>query len=157
MRMGEIIFGNTRDSELVHKNDHPDYAYCGYDLVPESETELCTLGRYELPPGKSAYPYHCHMRNEEVFYILSGRGLLRTPAGERVVGPGESVFFPAGEAGAHKITNTSETEPLVYLDFDVCHSFDVCLYPDSGKIGIYGSSLRQIYEMKDRVDYDQGE
>ena len=157
MSMGEVLFGNAKDSEVMHRDDHPGYEFYRHDLVPVSKAEMCTMGLYEVPPGKSAYPYHCHMQNEEVFYILSGQGLLRTPEGERLVGPGESVFFPTGEAGAHKITNVSETEMLVYLDFDVRHALDACLYPDSGKIGVYGRGLRQLYETKDQVGYYEGE
>ncbi len=155
--MGEVVYGNATDSEAARREGHPGYAYTRRALVPADRAQMCTLGHYELEPGMSAYPYHCHLQNEEIFYILSGQGLLRTPEGERLVGPGESIYFPAGEAGAHKITNISQTEMLVYLDFDVCHPLDACLYPDSGKIGIYGQGVRQIHETANQVDYYKGE
>ncbi len=34
------------------------------------------------------------------------------------------MFFPTGADGAHKLTNSSETENLVYIDFDVVHDVD---------------------------------
>lgn len=155
--MDKIIFGSVETSPEVHKDDHPGYEYYRHDLVPAGDAAMCALGLYRLPPGKSTYPYHHHLKNEEVFYILSGKGLLRTPGGERVVVPGESVFFPASSAGAHKIINISETEMLVYLDFDVRHDLDACFYPDSGKMGVYGRGMRAIYETEDQVDYYKGE
>ena len=82
---------------------------------------------------------------------------LRTPEGERPVRPGDLIFFPAGEAGAHKLTNTSESENLVYLDFDVVHDLDVTIYPDSGKLGIWGMDTNKIYRLGDDVDYYENE
>ena len=112
---------------------------------------------YEILPGKSAYPYHYHLKNEETFFILRGEGILRTPEGEQTVRPGDLIFFPAGEAGAHKLTNTSESANLVYLDFDVIHDLDVTIYPDSGKLGIWGMDTNKIYRMDDDVDYYENE
>ena len=111
----------------------------------------------EIPPGKSAYPYHYHLKNEETFFILKGEGLLRSAEGERTVKPGDLLFFPAGEKGAHKLTNTSETEMLIYIDFDIVHDLDVTMYPDSGKIGIWGMDTNKIYRLGDDVDYSEGE
>jgi len=111
---------------------------------------------YEIPPGKSAYPYHYHTQNEECFYILSGSGSLRTPEGERPVQAGEFLFFPAGEQGAHKLTNTGDVN-LVYLDYDAEHEIDVAFYPDSGKIGIWGMGINQVYKTEDQVGYYEGE
>ena len=59
--------------------------------------------------------------------------------------------------GAHKLTNTSETEPLVYLDFDTKNGINVCFYPDSGKIGVRGKEVNQLYKLDSRVDYDLDE
>lgn len=112
---------------------------------------------YEIPPGKSAYPYHYHLKNEETFFILKGEGLLRSAEGERTVKPGDLLFFPAGEEGAHKLTNTSETEMLAYIDFDIVHDLDVTMYPDSGKLGIWGKNTNKIYRIGDDVDYYEGE
>ena len=110
-----------------------------------------------MPPGKSAVPYHYHLRNEEVFFILSGTGLLKTPEGERTVSAGDFLYFPNNEAGAHKITNTSESEPLVYADFDILHEPEIAFYPDSGKVGIFGMGHRLIFRQSETVDYYEGE
>ena len=147
---------NIDDLPRKHKEGAEGYAFDRRDFLKVHEAQ--SLVRvYEIPPGKSAYPYHYHLKNEETFFILKGEGLLRTPEGERTVKPGDLLFFPAGETGAHKLTNPSETEPLVYLDFDVVHDLDVAVYPDSGKIGIWGMDTNRIYRMEDDVDYYDGE
>ena len=144
------------DLSRKHKTGAEGYEFFRRDLLAVHEAQ--SLVRvYELPPGKSAYPYHYHLKNEETFFILKGEGLLRSAEGERTVKAGDLLFFPAGEEGVHKLTNTSETELLVYLDFDVVHDLDVTVYPDSSKIGIWGKDTNKIYRMNDDVPYYEGE
>ena len=147
---------NIDELPRKHKVGAAGYEFYRRDFIRIHEAD--SLVRiYELPPGKSAYPYHFHLKNEETFFILRGEGLLRTRDGERAVRPGDLLFFPAGEDGAHKLTNTSDTEMLVYLDFDIVHDLDVTMYPDSGKLGIWGMDTNKIYRIDDDVDYYDGE
>ena len=147
---------NIDDLPRKHKAGAEGYEFIRRDFLQVHEAQ--SLVRvYEIPPGKSAYPYHYHLKNEETFFILKGEGLLRTHEGERTVRTGDLLFFPAGEEGAHKLTNTSQTEPLVYLDFDIVHDLDVTMYPDSGKLGIWGKDTNKIYRLDDDVDYYEGE
>ena len=147
---------NIDDLTRKHKRGAEGYEFTRRDFLAVHEAN--TLVRvYELPPRKSAYPYHYHLKNEETFFILKGEGLLRTPEGERAVKAGDLLFFPAGEEGAHKLTNTSQSELLVYLDFDIVHDLDVTMNPDSGKIGIWGMDTNKIYRIGDDVDYYEGE
>ena len=32
---------------------------------------------FTVPPGKTAFPYHNHVGNEEMIYIIEGDGILR--------------------------------------------------------------------------------
>lgn len=141
----------------THKHDHPDYEYYRKKMIPFGSARNTVVSIYEIPPSKSPYPYHYHEKNEETFYILSGEGLLRTADGEKIVNAGDFLFFPTDPGGAHKITNTSSTEPLIYIDFDVVHEIDIALYPDSGKIGIWGKEINRIFLEKDDVAYYTGE
>ena len=84
-------------------------------------------------------------------------GILKTPDGEVSVGAGDIVFFPCGAEGAHKLTNTSETENLIYIDFDSVHDINVAVYPDSNKIGVFGDDANKVFRMQDSVDYYDGE
>ena len=147
---------NINDLPRKHKRGAEDYEFIRRDFMKVHEAN--TLVRvYELPPGKSAYPYHYHLKNEETFFILRGEGLLRTPEGERTVKAGDLLFFPAGETGAHKLTNTSDTEMLVYFDFDIVHDLDVAVYPDSGKLAGWGKDVNRVYPVGANVDYYEGE
>ncbi len=139
------------------KAEHEGYEYTRRNFVPRGEAANTLVSVYEIPPGKAAYPYHYHLKDEETFFILSGEGLLKTPEGEKRVAAGELLFFPAGSEGAHKLTNTSATEKLVYIDFDVIHDLDAAVYPDSGKIGVWGKGINRVYPMDGNVDYYQGE
>lgn len=145
------------DLSRSHKCRHEGYEYYKRDFVPRGHGEKTMVSVYEVPPGKAAYPYHYHLKNEETFYIISGEGILKTPEGERKVGPGELLYFPADRTGAHKLTNTSRTQKLVYIDFDVIHDMDVTVYPDSGKIAVWGKDINRVYPMDADVDYYEGE
>lgn len=148
---------NIDDLPVKHKVGAEGYEYVRKDFVGMHQAHNTLVRIYEIPPKKAAYPYHYHLKNEETFFILSGEGVLKTPLGERVIRPGDLLFFPADETGAHKLTNTSDTEKLVYLDFDVLHDLDVAVYPDSGKLGVWGKNINRLYRIDDDVDYYEGE
>ena len=148
----QINLKNTAEIECKHKNDHDSYEYHKYELIKRSNAKQSLVSLIEILPGKSAYPYHYHTQNEEVFYILSGHGILKTCSGEKNVSAGDLLFFPANEKGGHKLTNISETETLVYLDFSTQNEIDAAFYPDSGKIGIWGKNINKIFKAEE-VDY----
>lgn len=152
-------FKHNKIEELQqkHKCEHGDYEYYRRDFVPRGYADKMMVSIYEIPPLKSAYPYHYHLKDEETFYIVSGEGLLKTPNGERNVSSGDLLFFPANSDGAHKLTNISPTENLVYIDFDVIHDMDVSVYPDSGKIGVWGKNVNKLFFLNSDVAYYESE
>ena len=155
--MSQIKHSRIEDIPASHKCEHEGYEYYRRKFVPFGAAKHTHVCVYEIPPMKSAYPYHFHYKTEETFYIISGIGTLKTPEGEKTVTAGDLLFFPAGEAGAHKLTNASETENLVYIDFDATHELDVAVCPDSDKIGIWGMGINQIFPKSADVDYYDGE
>ena len=142
---------------MKHKSQHEGYEYYKRQLIPLGYAEQCQISLYEIPPGKAGYPYHFHTENEESFFIIRGEGLLKTPSGSREVKAGDFLFFPANEDGAHKLTNISQTEMLVYLDFGTRNKIDVAIYPDSGKIGIWGENVNKVFKLNEEADYYEGE
>ncbi|QQZ60229.1 cupin domain-containing protein [Paenibacillus sonchi] len=106
-----------------------------------------------LDPGKYSYPYHFHRSAEEIFVILSGRAMLRTPSGFQELREGDTVFFESGPEGAHQLFNHTEA-PCRYLDLRTNLGIDIVEYPDSGKINIL--PYEEVY-MADKVDYFAGE
>ena len=119
----------------------------------------CTL--VELEPGKTAWPYHSHFAQEEMFVILEGEGTLRYDGTEHAIKTGDVAFAPPGRDTAHQIVNTSNA-PLRYLALSSMDDPEVCLYPDSGKIGAYVGEARPrelafLAPTDAAVDYWQGE
>ena len=155
--MNGIKCSKVEDIPVTHKAEHPEYEYFRRKFLPYGEGNRTHVCVYEIPPGKAAYPYHFHYKTEETFYIISGTGVLKTPGGERQVSAGELIFFPAGPEGAHKLVNISERDNLVYIDFDVVHDLDVAVYPDSGKLGIWGMGINKLFPESSQVDYYDGE
>lgn len=107
-----------------------------------------------LEKGQISYPYHYHHNSEELFVILSGEGELRTPDGILQVKQGEIALFEKGETGAHQLLN-SRDEPLVYLDLRTTNGFDVCEYPDTGKVNILPKL--EIFDKGEAKGYFDGE
>ena len=155
--MYEFKHSSIHDLPARQVNDHEGYEYTRKVFVRRSEANGCVVNIFEIPPHQSAFPYHYHHNNEETFFILSGEGILRTPEGERTVKAGDLLFFPANASGAHKLTNSSDTEKLVYIDFDTVNEIDVTVYPDSDKIAIWGKDTNRVFRNADQVDYYDGE
>jgi len=154
----EVRIINYKDIEPCYVSEHTAYEYFKYDIEPRRPGCPGKVAVYEILPGKSNYPYHYHTQSEEVFYILSGTGTLDSPEGKRTVTAGDFVVCPTGEKGAHKLTNTSEKEKLVYIDFDTVHSPEIIYYPDSNKVGIYIEGKDEQFFIEDTcVDYYEGE
>ena len=155
--MSDIKHESIDNIAKSHKNEHDGYEYYRRKFIPFGDAKNSLVSVYEIPPKKAAYPYHFHHNNEETYYIISGEGIIRTPDGKRKVCAGDFLFFPTGEKGAHKLTNSSDTDNLVYIDFDVVHDVDITVYPDSDKIGIWGMGINKIYSKDEDVDYYEGE
>jgi uncharacterized cupin superfamily protein len=69
--------------------------------------------RLELPAGGWSTPAHEHGCEEEIFYVLGGRGLSWQDGQTAEVGPGDCIVYLAG-AGAHTL---HALEPLEVLAF----------------------------------------
>lgn len=63
----------------------------------------------EYQPGFS-HKLHVHPTQEEVIFVLEGRGISETREDKIEIGPGSVAFVPAGVY--HATTNLSHTEPL---------------------------------------------
>lgn len=120
-------------------------------LVGASELGLSV---YELPPGQSVCPYHYETGEEEWLIVLVGAPTLRTPDGDRELRPWDTVFFPTGEEGAHKVTNHTD-ETLRVAIWSNCTSPNTAVYPDSQKVGAWPPG--KLFRLAEAVDYWDGE
>ena len=84
-----ILIVNENDLTGKRKAEHEPYEYIKYELTPRSDFNQCHVAIYEIPPMKSNYPYHYHITNTEVFYIIEGQGILRTPDGDKMLKRGD--------------------------------------------------------------------
>jgi uncharacterized cupin superfamily protein len=124
-------------------------------LTPLLDAKVGGLGvnQSRLPPGRTTCPFHYHQREDEVFFILSGLGVLRYGDDVRLLRPGDCVSCPAGTKVAHQIGNPF-AEDLVYLAIGANDPDEVCVYPDSGKVMV--RSLGQVGFLNG-TDYLEGE
>jgi len=88
-----------------------------------------------LPPGAINWPYHSHSAQWELYMVVAGRGMVRTPSGLTPIREGDCLLHPPGEA--HQFTNTGATDLIYYIIADNPAS-DVCHYPDTGKFALPG-------------------
>ncbi|MDD3446302.1 MAG: cupin domain-containing protein [Zavarzinia sp.] len=138
MRKGPVVSLDSLPLETMH--DGPVFAArAAAVLAPMGARHLG--GRLiEVPPGKRAWPRHCHHANDEVFVILAGTGTLRQGGDSYPVAAGDVVVCPAGGVeGAHQLINDG-TVPLRYLALSSMREPDVLEYPDSAKFAVFAGS-----------------
>ena len=111
------------------------------------------VNHMRVPPGRSTCPFHTHQREDEAFFVLSGRGVLRYGDEIRELHSGDCISCPAGTGIAHQIANPFD-EDLVYLAIGVNDPDEVCVYPDNGKVMV--RSLQKIGWLENQ-DYLEGE
>jgi len=76
-----------------------------------SEIRRCSLAEEVLPPGCAVTPHH-HRELEEIYYILSGSGVMTVGEESREVSAGDAIYVPRGER--HTLNNTG-SEPIRLL------------------------------------------
>jgi uncharacterized cupin superfamily protein len=82
-----------------------------------------------LAPGAVSALRHAHSRQDELIYILEGRPVLHTDAGESPLAPGMCAGFRAGTGDAHRLHNPGD-EPVLYLEIGDRSAGDSVTYPD---------------------------
>jgi len=106
-----------------------------------------------VPKGKSTCPFHAHALEDEAFFVLSGRGVLRYGDELRELRAGDCVSCPAGTKVAHQLANPFD-EDFVYLAIGNSEPHEVAIYPDNGKL--LSRSFDRIGHLKD-AEYLDGE
>ncbi len=113
----------------------------------------CSL--YEVPPKKQSFPLHFHHSNEEAIFILSGCGLLRTINKTKRISEGDYLSLLPGPTGSHQLINNSN-ETLRYLCFSTMIEPDICEYPDSKKLIVFGET-QSCFRVDRKLKYWSGE
>jgi uncharacterized cupin superfamily protein len=118
---------------------------------------------FSVPPGKAAFPYHTHTTNEEMIYVVEGRGILRLGKEEVELTAGTIVACLPGTEFPHQLINTGNQE-LRYLVVSTMEYPDLSEYPDSNKVGAYATAavgqqvgFRGLFVKDQAVGYYEGE
>lgn len=135
---------------FVDRNKHLTYAAVGEDY----RVGMLIEGP---PPGMRGAPKHYHMLEEEHALILEGRVTLLLGDQRYEMEAGDYVCFPAGQKLGHSLMN-SGAGPCSYLMIGERSPSDVCVYPDSNKMGVRAlRSQNSIFDMSAVRGYLDGE
>ena len=96
-----MILVNRENANIV-KTPH------GSEIRPlvdrtNSEITRCSLAEETLPPG-CAVTRHRHREIEEIYYVLSGAGVMTVGDQSREVSSGDAIYIPRGQV--HSLNNT---------------------------------------------------
>ena len=142
--------------------DPPGYQAEAAKLGPMIGAAMIGGSVYVLAPRESVCPYHFEFGSEEWLLVLAGRPTLRRAAedGElqEELEPGDTICFPPGPTGAHKVTNGT-MEPVRILMLSTMPEVEVSYYPDSEKFGVWpgGGAKGFLVRREHEVDYYDGE
>ena len=105
-----MLIHNRKDAKILH-TPH------GSEIRPLMDRTIapitqCSLAEEILPPGKTVTP-HQHEVLEEIYYIVSGSGVMTVGEEAREVSAGDAIYIPKNNI--HKLTNTGEEDMRILL------------------------------------------
>jgi uncharacterized cupin superfamily protein len=153
-----MIF-NLVELELPGDDHLPDgHQFMGISLTDEVGSKLTGFAVYELAPGEKFWPYHFHFVDEEWLLVIEGELVLRTPEGERTMGPGDVACFVAGAGGGHTVLRAEGDAPVRFAIPSTLHPFGGgAVYPDSGKFTVHTEGFSHLGRLGDKAPYWEGE
>jgi uncharacterized cupin superfamily protein len=105
----------------------------------------------EMAPGAVSALRHAHSRQDEFVYVLQGRPVLRTDAGDTPLAPGMCAGFRAGTGDAHQLLNPTD-ETVIYLEIGDRSAGDSASYPDDDLLAVLVDG-RWVFAHKDGRPY----
>ena len=105
-----------------------------------------------VTPGGSSALRHAHSRQDEFIYVLQGRPVLVTDAGETELAPGMCAGFKAGTGDAHQLLNRT-AEDVLYLEIGDRTRGDDVTYPDDDLKAAQDSQGKRLFLHKDGTPY----
>jgi uncharacterized cupin superfamily protein len=131
---------NISNVELDEPLDEAGFRHVATSVGLRLGAERIGAGVYQAEADVAIWPYHYHHGIEEWLYVIAGAPVLREPAGERILTPGDLVCFPSGPVGAHTLKG-----PGRFVIFATGQHVEpyMSVYPDSDKVsGPEGILLR---------------
>ena len=123
---------NILSVELDESLDEAGFRHIATSVARRLRAQRIGASVYRAEAGSPIWPYHYHHGIEEWLYVIAGAPVLREPAGERILAPGDLVCFPTGHLGAHTVKG-----PGRLVIFSTGHDVEpyMGVYPDSDKVG----------------------
>ena len=147
---------NIDELELEHGSNGEKFEWNSARIGPKLGAKDLGYSYDVIPPGKRGCPFHSHRAEEEMFFIVRGKGTLRYGAEMRPIRAGDFICCPVGgPETAHQIVNDS-AEELAYISVSTMMPAEVCEYPDSRKVGAFGAGtvrVRHMTQVDQAVDY----
>jgi mannose-6-phosphate isomerase-like protein (cupin superfamily) len=105
------------ESTIVGLNEvEPREGYCGavYELIKphNSETEQLSCVLVEVVPGARSRP-HWHTVGEEIYFVVSGTGVVHLDSQTRAVSSGHVIHIPPGVR--HVVENNASTTLWLFV------------------------------------------
>ncbi len=101
-----------------------------------------------VKPGAASVKYHSHSKQEEFYFVLSGKGIFRIDDKEILINTGDVISLPAGKDNGHQFLNNS-SEILQILDIGTREKDDIVTYPEENMILI--KNKRLVFNMDDNI------
>jgi uncharacterized cupin superfamily protein len=139
MGIARLDEGRRREFELGHLRGRWTYAGDAAGCVRVG------MRRIELPSGGWSTPAHEHGREEEIFYVMSGRALSWQAGQACEVGPGDCIVYRA-MGGAHTL---HALEPLDVLAFGERYDDESVGFPRLGMSFVGGRMVDSIPGLTD--------
>lgn len=162
-----------RDPRIVNVDDVPWEAFGRTPFRGERKRIARVVGAqelgyrlYRLDPGQRPFPFRFHQVNEELFYVRTGYGRVRTVDRTHELGPGDLYGCPVGIEGARDVLNTGDS-PLEVYTVSTTIEPEVVEYPDSGELRVMVGSppggdprrriVDRVFRRQDAVEHPEGE
>ncbi len=131
---------NILSVELDEPLDEAGFRHAATAVGLRLGAQRIGAGVYQAEAGFPIWPYHYHHGIEEWLYVIAGAPVLRDPAGERTLTPGDVICFPSGHLGAHTVKGPGRF--VIFATGQHVAPY-LSVYPDSDKIsGPAGLLLR---------------
>jgi uncharacterized cupin superfamily protein len=105
-----------------------------------------------LSKGAVSALRHYHTRQDELIYVLEGRPVLVTDAGETQLEPGMCAGFRAGDPDGHHLINREDAD-VVFLEVGDRSAGDEGRYPDDDIKAALGPDGKWNFTRKDGTPY----
>jgi uncharacterized cupin superfamily protein len=107
--------------------------------------ERLGMSVYDLPAGEAIGPYHVELTDEEWLIVVDGHVTVRTPDGDRALGPGDVLCFPVGPDGAHVVSNGSNEDARVAI-ISTKNEFCIVEYPEDKKLQLWAGDAHYMLD-----------